>query len=316
MPSPQAIDVMKRLTTAHTPTLDAAGIKFMRELYAEVAPKPPEDTKMIDTSVNGIPAAWVLAPNSEPDRRIVLFHGGAFVSCSRVSHGGLASHLARVCHAAVLLPEYRLAPEHVFPAALDDCLTAYEWALVSGPNGTAPVRSLAMVGDASGGWLTLAALLRLRDNRKPLPVAAATLSAWTDLSLTGESVRTRAEADPFLSEALLRFCASQFLGRARPLPTEARGPIEGDFRGLPPVLLQVGDAEILLDDSVRTGQRLREAGVESVVKVWPEMFHAWQFFADSVPEGSTAIEEVGEFLNTKMDSAPDSLESHKSNMAQ
>jgi acetyl esterase/lipase len=190
----------------------------------------------------------------------------------------------------VLAIDYRLAPEHPFPAALDDALSAYRWLL---DGGAAPDKILVM-GDSAGGGLTLAALLKLRDDSLPLPAAAVALSPWTDLALTGASLKLNARSDPMLNVEHLPMLAQEYLAGADPrLPYIS--PLYGDLAGLPPVLLQVGGDEILRDDAVRMHERLRDAGCQSELEVWPRMPHVWHAFAPVLPEARRAIASIGAF---------------------
>jgi acetyl esterase/lipase len=222
-------------------------------------------------------------------------HGGGWGAGGFGSHG---SHTARVSAAtgcAVLFPELRLAPEHPFPAAQDDALAAYRHLLEHGPEQRARASAVFCGGDSGGGGLALALLLRLRDQREPLPDAAFTFSAVTDLTCSGESMRTRAAVDPLINPALVPVAAACYLGGADPRAPWI-SPVFGDYTGLPPLLLQVGDAEVMLDDSVRVVERARRAGVDARLEVWPEMIHGFQLWAPVLPEARSALEQAGRFV--------------------
>jgi acetyl esterase/lipase len=191
----------------------------------------------------------------------------------------------------VLLIDYRLAPEHPHPAAVEDSTRAYRWLLETGSN---PKR-MAIAGDSAGGGLTVATLVALRDAGVPLPAAAVCLSPWVDLEGIGESMTTKAAVDPMVQrEPLLRMASMYLAGQDPRTPLAA--PLYADLRGLPPLLIQVGTAETLLDDSVRLAERARAAGVQVTLEPWEDMIHVWQAFAAMLPEGQQAIERIGEFL--------------------
>ena len=179
----------------------------------------------------------------------------------------------------MLCLQYRLAPEHPFPAALDDAVNAYRWLMAEG----ADPRRTAVMGDSSGGGLTFATLLRLRDEGVPLPAAAVALSPWTDLALTGPSLQRNSKADAMIRSDEAPRLADCYLAGADPR-TPYASPLYGDPTGLPPTLIQVGSDEVLLDDSVRLAERMRAAGCEVELEVWPRMPHVWQVWARVMPE--------------------------------
>ncbi|MGQ9824003.1 MAG: alpha/beta hydrolase [Desulfotomaculales bacterium] len=272
-------------------------VEEMRQnLEAMFANRPLEpEIKVEKITAEGIPAEWVDAPNAAPEGAVLYLHGGAYIMGSCNTHRGLAAKFSRAASARVLLIEYRLAPENPFPAALEDAVTAYRWLLSAG---FAP-QCLAVAGDSAGGGLAVAALLKLRDDGVPLPAAAVLMSPWTDLEGTGESVKTKAEIDPWLQAEGLRPLANLYLRDLDPRHPLA-SPIYADLRGLPPLLVHVGEDEILLDDSVRLVERARAAGVEVTFKIWEGMWHVFQGFADVLPEGRQAIAEIGEFLKGRL----------------
>ena len=196
----------------------------------------------------------------------------------------------------VLNVDYRLAPEHPHPAAVDDAVAAVRFALASG---FAPSRT-AVAGDSAGGGLALATLLALRDAGLELPAAGVCISPWTDLSGSGESMRTRAAQDPLVdAETLARMAAHYLAGRDPRTPLAS--PLFADLRGLPPLLVHVGSAEILLDDATRVAERARDVGGDVQLEVWDGMIHVWHAFADMLPEGEQAVQGIAEFLDKKMD---------------
>jgi acetyl esterase/lipase len=192
-----------------------------------------------------------------------------------------------------LLIEYRLAPEHVFPAALEDALTAYRWLLA---NGTKP-EHIVIGGDSAGGGLAMALLTTLRDKGDPLPAGAVLLSPWTDVAGTGESMTTHAEIDPWLSSAAFNFVAPLYAG-AEDIRNPLISPVFADLHGLPPLYIHVGTDEILLNDSTRLAERAKAVGVTAHLQVWEGMWHVFQAFAYTLPEGQQAIDQIGEFIRS------------------
>lgn len=239
----------------------------------------------------GRPALRIHPPSYDEARQLLYLHGGAYCFGDGRTHGDLAARLGHAARAQVLLPEYRLAPEHPFPAALDDAFAAYRALLDEGIE----ARNLTVAGDSAGGGLTLALLLRLRDEGLPLPAAAACMSPWADLSCSGESMATRAEADPMLAVPVVHAFAEAYLAGADPRNPGA-SPLWGELHGLPPVMIQVGTAEVLHDDARRWAEKARAAGVEVVFEAWDDMFHVWQICAGLMSEGHEALEKLGRFL--------------------
>jgi acetyl esterase/lipase len=257
------------------------------------APAAAHHTRAVD--LGGIAAERILPPGAGGDRHLLYFHGGGFIAGSPAIYRPLAWRLARAAGAALLSPDYRLAPEHRFPAALDDAATAYEWLLGAG---VAP-RRIGICGDSAGGGLAFSLLLRLRDSGRPLPGAIVALSPWTDLALTGTSLRANAAADPMLDAAELPGVAASYLAGADPRHPWA-SPLYGEFGGLPPALIQVGGDEILYDDAARFAARLEAAGGVARLEIWPRMPHVWHLFAPLLPEARRAIGRIGAFLREQL----------------
>ena len=200
--------------------------------------------------------------------------------------------IAESLGANVWVLTYRLAPEHPFPAALEDALAGYVWLLENTPDD----RKIVVMGDSAGAGLTLSLLLKLRDDGKTLPDAAVAMSPWTDLALTGPSLNSNAAADPMLNAADLRELARSYLGGADPR-TPYASPLYGDTAGLPPVMIQVGSDEILRDDAVRMAEKLRAGNPRSRLEVWPRMPHVWQLFVPLLPEASGAMAQIRTFIS-------------------
>ena len=239
----------------------------------------------------GVAAEWIVAPEAQDGRVLLYFHGGGYVFGSMRTHRVMLAHISRAAQARVLGLEYRLAPEFPFPAPVEDAVAAYRWLL---SNGTNP-KKIVLAGDSAGGGLTIAALVALRYLGEPMPAAGVGISPWTDMEATGQSFTTNAEVDPMVSRDGIFSIATTYLAGKDPRAPLA-SPIHADLTGLPPLLLQVGSIETLLDDTTVLAQRAREAGVEVEVDVWDDMPHVWHHFAPILPEARQAIQRMAEFM--------------------
>jgi acetyl esterase/lipase len=238
-----------------------------------------------------VPGEWIEPETAEPGRGILYLHGGGYVIGSPTTHRGLAGHLAIASRARVLLIDYRLAPEHPFPAALEDARAAYRFLLDQGFD----PRRIAIGGDSAGGGLTLATALSLRDSGTPLPAALFLISPWTDQTFSGDSVQSRAGRDPLLQPYSSDWMVETYAG-SYPLTHPYISPLFADLRGLPPTFIQVGSEEILFDDSARLEAKLKEAGAPVELEVWEGMWHVFQAFVPYVPEAQEAILHIGSFI--------------------
>lgn len=289
MASPQlqmAIDAMKAMASKV-----GASVPEMRAAMEEMASPPQPDVKCEPLSANGVKTEWITAPGADPDRAVLYLHGGGYVMGSLTTHRDLMGRISRAAQARVLGLDYRLAPEHPFPAAVDDALAGYRFLLAQGLR---PSR-LAIAGDSAGGGLTLATLVAARDAGLTLPAAAVCLSPWVDLEGTGESMKTRIHVDPIASKEGTSLLAQAYLA-GKSLRTPLAAPLHADLKGLPPLFIQVGDHEVLLDDSTRVAEKARGAGVQVKLEIWPEMVYVWQLFASFLPEGQEAVEGIGKFI--------------------
>jgi epsilon-lactone hydrolase len=254
--------------------------------------KLPGNVRALSEPDVGVPAEWLIPTNVMAGRAVLYLHGGSYISGSINSHRTLAANIALACKARVLLIDYRLAPEHPYPAAIEDALTAYRWLLSANYD----PHHLAVAGDSAGGGLSLALLLSLRDASVPLPAACVCISPLTDMAFTGESWESNAAADLVIyAQKELEF-ARMYLGTAEPQDPLA-SPLYADLQGLPPLLVQVGGSERLLSDSTRLVERAQLTGVNAVLDEWDKMQHVWHFAAPFIPEGRRAIERIGEFVD-------------------
>jgi len=259
-----------------------------------LVPDPPPGTKTRGIDAGGVKADLITTPASEPHRHVLFLHGGGFIIGSPSLYRHVTWRIAEATQARVLAVDYRLAPEHPFPAALEDAAAAYKWLLASG----ADPRQIAMMGDSAGGGLIFSLMLQLRDEGIPLPAAAVALSPWTDLALTGPSLRLNSAADPMLNAEDPPQFVEDYLAGADPR-TPYVSPLYGDPAGLPPTIIQVGSDEVLRDDAVRMADRMRAAGCQVELEIWPRMPHVWHVFVPLIPEARRAIERIGSFVRIR-----------------
>ncbi len=259
-----------------------------------------ERTSRIEAErVGGVPSFWVEREGTARDRVVLYLHGGGYSVGSFRSHADLAARICKESGARVLVPEYRLAPEHPFPAQLEDSVRVYRALLAMG---ISPSR-IVVAGDSAGGGLTASTLLALRDRNLPMAAAGVLISPWTDLEGTGPSMTSNAEWD-YVTRHGLDVYARRFV-RRHDIRNPLAAPVHADLRGLPPLLVQVGDAETLRDDGVRFAERARAAGVAVELEVWPDMIHVFQVFAGLLPEAREAIARIGAFCRLHAESIPD-----------
>lgn len=270
---------------------DVPALREQMAASARLNPRVPESIAVTATSIEGVPVEWISAADAEQDKVLVYFHGGGYVFGGLDSHRDIAWRLGQASGIRVLNVDYRLAPEHPFPAALDDATRCYRWLL---DEGISPER-IAVGGDSAGGGLAVALLLNLRNLGLPMPAGCILISPWTDLSVSGDSVSANAAIDPMLSGEVLDRMAAYYLGdRDRKAPLAS--PLFGELSGLPPMLVQVGTHEVLQSDAQRLVDKVNAAGGKAVIEIWPKMFHVFQVFAARVPEGKDAIAKLGSFV--------------------
>ena len=244
-------------------------------------------------NMEGIQAEWLIPfPSSAHSEKVILYlHGGGYITGSIEDHRMMCGLLANATETKVLIPEYRLAPEHPFPAALDDALKVYQWLLDQGYSST----NMIIAGDSAGGGLSIATVLALKEKSGSLPAAVVCLSPWADLALTGQSHTTKAKAEAILNKDVLHEWALCYTDESN-LTNPLVSPIHGDFHGFPPLLIQVGSEEILLDDSTLLVEKAKSAGVDVTLKIWDDMWHVWQALGDLIPENKKTFEEIGQFV--------------------
>jgi len=259
----------------------------------------PDDVTCRSEPIAGVPAEWVEPPGARPDATLVYLHGGGFYMGSIDTYRHFVARVAKVCAIQTLHIDYRLAPEHPFPAALDDAVAVVQTLLEAHPDG----RNVFLAGDSAGGGLTVSTLLRLREAKRPLPVAAALLSPWVDLTLSGATYRDCRDRDPVLKAQWTPDIVSLYTRHVDPKHPYV-SPVFADLSGLPPLLIQVGTHEILLDDSRELAARARKAGVDVTLEIWDEMIHVWQYYAEWIPEAQRALEGIGAFFQAQIPTRP------------
>ena len=292
MASPQLQQALGMFKEMGAQMAEAKDINDMRAIMIEA--QAPAGVTCTPVDAGGVSAEWSAADGADQNKVILYVHGGGYVMGSAGSHRDMTGRLSQAAGARVLSLNYRLAPEHPFPAPVDDAVAAYRWLLGQGIQAA----NIAIAGDSAGGGLALAALIAIRDAGEPLPAAGIGISPWVDMEGTGESMTTRAAVDPVVQKEGLLGMAKLYLGGADPKDPLA-APLHANLAGLPPLLIQVGDAETLLDDATRITERAQKADVDVTLKIWDEMPHVWHLFAPILPEGQQAIEEIGAFFKER-----------------
>ena len=291
MPSSEHEAVVAMLEAApltEAPSLEEQRANYDAMLSAEAV---GEDVSVQPVTIEHIVADIVSTPSSADDRVILYFHGGGYVIGSNVGYRGFAGRLAQATDSRVCVVNYRLAPEHPFPAALDDAVMAYGWLRQQGY----AANRIVIAGDSAGGGLTLATLLKLRELGEPLPAGAVTLSPWSDLAGTGATLAPGAVDDPLVQGDGIGGMAGMYA--PDDLTNPLASPLYGDYAGLPPLLIQVGTREVLLDDAVRVRDKARDAGVDVTYFEGDGLIHVWPVLAPAAPESAAALNQIGEFVS-------------------
>jgi len=285
-------DILTRQPALEDP--GPAELRAQMAQFADFLPKP-EDATREPAEVGGVPAEWFTVPGVREGRTILYLHGGGYVMGMADAYVKLVCDIARPAKARALFPDYRLAPEHPFPAQLEDALAAYRWLIEQG----ADPAKLAVAGDSAGGGLAAATLVAARDAALPMPAAAVMISPWADMEGSSGTREDLRKSDPMIRFEHMEKIRDWFLAGADPRDSRA-SPIHADLSGLPPMLIQAGGAEMIRDDARLLAERARAAGVEVTLDEWPGMFHVWQFFAHMLSEGRDALERIGAFLDARL----------------
>jgi epsilon-lactone hydrolase len=242
-------------------------------------------------TAGGVDGEWIVPADARSDKTILYFHGGGFRLGSVASHRDLIARTAEASGCRVLAVNYRLAPEHRFPAALEDALSAYDWMRAQGFT----PENIALAGDSAGGNLVLTTMLGLRDRSRPLPAAGVLMSPWTDLAATGESYQSRAASDPIHQRAMILALAKSYLGERGDPRNPLASPLYADLSGLPPLLIHAGDRETVRDDATILAGKAKAAGVDAELQVWDGMIHVFQMFPE-IPQAKEAVAAIAAFL--------------------
>ncbi|MGU3540243.1 alpha/beta hydrolase [Methylobacterium sp. A54F] len=292
------IDAVRRMLREKPRPADLAARRARMDGFGRRYPLAA-DIRVEPTEAGGVRAEWTAAPGAREDRVLIFLHGGGYISGSLDSHRHSVAEMGRAARARTLALDYRLAPEHPFPQAVEDAVAGYRHVLSAG---IAPGR-IAVAGESAGGGLALALMQRLRTLGAPLPACLWLSSPWVDLALTGESLTAKAAADPLLQAAYLTELARTYLAGADARDPLA-SPLYADLAGLPPMLVQVGSDETLLDDAVRIAAAAGAAEVAVTLRIWPHMIHAWHLFHQELAEGRAAIAEGGHFVDEHTNDRP------------
>jgi monoterpene epsilon-lactone hydrolase len=267
--------------------------RLLRELLS--AQPLPADVTVIAAALGGVPTAEITVDGIEPRHVVLYFHGGVYVMGDALLAADLASQVGRRTHAKVISVDYRLAPEHPYPAAVDDALAAYEALL---HNGIAP-SDIVFAGESAGGGLAIATLVNACDHELPLPAAAFVMSPYADLTLAGTTMETKREVDPLLSRELLQARVTDYTS-GHDAVLDLISPVFADLSGLPPLIIQAGTHEVLLDDAVRLAQQAVTAGVEVTLDITPGVPHVFQAYYPILDEAAAALDRAGQFLSAHL----------------
>ena len=293
---PTPVDaVIARVRAVYGSWSRSTSTEQMRRDWDALFDASPVAATIESLSAGGVNAEWVRTPAARREQAVLYLHGGGFKIGSVRSHRELMANISRAAGCCVLGLDYRLAPESRFPAALEDVLACYEWLRSEGYE----PGDIAFAGDSAGAGLALSALLALRDTGRPLPAAAVLMSPWTDLTASGPSYESRADADPINRRAAVLAMARAYLGPDGNARAPSASPLFGDLAGLPPLLIQVGDREIVLSDSTALAEKARAAGVEVTLGIFAGMIHVFQQFPAELVEAREALRSAGEFLKAR-----------------
>jgi len=290
----RGITVVRAHLAKHPAPADIASRRAQYD-RAERVFKTPAEVTVEPVRAPQAAAEWLVPPGARTDAAVLYLPGGGYVIGSPRSHRHVAAAIAAAAGISALLPDYRLAPEHPFPAAVEDATAAYGWLMA---RGIAPGR-IVVAGDSAGGGLTVATLLALRDRGQPLPAAGVCISPWVDMTCSAASYTTRAEADPMVRRDGILEMARAYLAGAD-AKTPLASPLHADLRGLPPLLIQVGSDEVLLDDATQLAGQAKAAGVDATLEVWQDMIHVWHWFLPMLDEAERAVAGIGAFARSRL----------------
>ena len=266
----------------------------MRAQFDDMASPVADDVDVKAVDAAGVPCELHTPPGADTSRIIMYVHGGGYVIGSLSSHRAVVAELARAAGCQALAVDYRLAPENVYPAAVDDSICAYLWLLSNGYSAD----KIVIAGDSAGGGLTVGTLVGLREGKHPLPAAGVCISPWADLEATGETYQSRKDIDPMVSYDLIAPMGKVYIGGGD-IQSPTASPIHADLTGLPPLLIQVGSAETLYSDSETLTKNAKAAGVEVILEEWQDMIHVWHLFFPQLTDGRKAISRIGEYVKEK-----------------
>src|SRR3984957_16975726 len=288
------ITELRAIIAARPRATEIAQMRLDADARAKAFPLP-SDVSVRPVIANGVRAEWTSTPDADPSSAILYLHGGGYVICSLDSHRHLVAEVGRACGTRTLAIDYRLAPEHPFPAPVEDTVAAYRFLLASGlkPN------RIALAGDSAGGGLVVGAMLAIREAGLPLPGCGWCISPWVDMEALGASYIDRAATDPTVQKATIELMAQRYLGGADPRHPHV-APIYGDLRGLPPLLIPVGGVATLLEASLSLARKAGAADVLVDLQIWPEMIHIWHIFFPMLSAGRRAIASGGTFVRNAL----------------
>ena len=253
--------------------------------------KFPKAVQMENTIIEGIMSRWFIPEHiKHPEVTLFYLHGGGYCVGSTYTHRALIARLAREMGCKAIGIDYRLAPEHPYPAALDDSLKVYKHLLNNGHN------KIIIAGDSAGGGLSMATMFKIREQQLQLPIAAVLISPWVDLTHSGETIKTKANIDPLIAPELLEVFGPKYYNNESPLNIYV-SPLFGEMKELPPTLIHVGTKEILLDDSYRLAKKMNKEGVNVTLDVWEDQMHVWHWLGGILPEANQVIKKIGEFTS-------------------
>jgi monoterpene epsilon-lactone hydrolase len=285
---------LRKIIVANPMPSDLGELRKVGDMDAERFPLD-SGVKVEQVVANNVPAEWTTSPGADHKRVVLYLHGGGFVFGSILSHRHLVAEIGRVARCRTLAIDYRLAPEHPFPAPVEDAIAAYRFLLESGIQ----PRHITIAGDSAGGGLVISTLVAIKEAGLQQPACGWAISPWVDMEARGETFGTLADVDPMVKKSAIDELAITYLNGADPRSPLA-SPIHADLRNIAPLLIHVGAAEVLLDDALKLAQRAGAANVPVRLEVWPDMVHIWHVFHRILKDGRRAVEEGGSFIRSAM----------------